>query len=49
MLSILISSSKGLEGIGALNHLPLRGRESLSSCLRLRLELRLSKTEHRSS
>jgi hypothetical protein len=30
-LNILISSSKGLEIVGALNHLALRGRESLSS------------------
>jgi hypothetical protein len=30
-LNILISSSRGLEIIGALNHLMLRGSESLSS------------------
>jgi hypothetical protein len=33
-LNTLISSSRGLEIVGALNHLALRGRESLSSCLR---------------
>jgi hypothetical protein len=32
-LNTLIPSSKSLEVIGALNHLTLRGRESLSSCL----------------
>jgi hypothetical protein len=48
-LNTLISSSKSLEVVGALNHLTLRGRESLSSCLRPWLKLRLSRTEHRSS
>jgi hypothetical protein len=38
-LSILISSSRGLEVIEALNYLPLWGRESLSSCLLLLLKL----------
>jgi hypothetical protein len=33
-LNTLISSSRSLEVVGALNHLTLRGRESLSSCLR---------------
>jgi hypothetical protein len=33
-LNILIPSSRSLEVVGALNHLTLRGRESLSSCLR---------------
>jgi hypothetical protein len=33
-LNTLISSSRSLEIIGALNHLTLWGRESLSSCLR---------------
>jgi hypothetical protein len=30
-LKILISSSRGLEIVGSLNHLALRGRKSLSS------------------
>jgi hypothetical protein len=33
-LNTLIPSSRGLEVVGALNHLRLWGRESLSSCLR---------------
>jgi hypothetical protein len=33
-LNTLIPSSSGLEVVGALNHLTLRGRESMSSCLR---------------
>jgi hypothetical protein len=33
-LNTLISSNRSLEIVGALNHLTLRGRESLSSCLR---------------
>jgi hypothetical protein len=33
-LNTLIPSSKGLEVVGALNHLTLWGRESLSSCPR---------------
>jgi hypothetical protein len=32
-LNTLIPSSRGLEIVGALNHLMLWGRESLSSCL----------------
>jgi hypothetical protein len=32
-LNTLIPSSRGLEVVEALNHLTLRGRESLSSCL----------------
>jgi hypothetical protein len=32
-LNTLIPSSRGLEVVGALNHLTLWGRESLSSCL----------------
>jgi hypothetical protein len=48
-LNTPISSSRSLEVVGALNHLTLRGRESLSSCLRPWLKLRLSRTEHRSS
>jgi hypothetical protein len=48
-LNTLILSSKSLEVVGALNHLTLWGRESLSSCLRPWLKLRLSRTEHRSS
>jgi hypothetical protein len=48
-LNTLIPSSRSLEVIGALNHLTLWGRESLSSCLWPWLKLRLSRTEHRSS
>jgi hypothetical protein len=48
-LNTLIPNSRGLEIIGALNHMTLRGRKSLSSCMRLRLKLQLSRTEHRSS
>jgi hypothetical protein len=48
-LNTLISSSRSLEIVGALNPLTLRGRESLSSCLRPWLKLRLSRMEHRSS
>jgi hypothetical protein len=48
-LNTLILSSRSLEVVGALNHLMLRGRESLSSCLRPWLKLRLSRTEHWSS
>jgi hypothetical protein len=33
-LNTLIPSSRGLEVVGALNHLTLRGREYLSSCMR---------------
>jgi hypothetical protein len=33
-LNTLIPSNRSLEIVGALNHLMLRGRESLSSCLR---------------
>jgi hypothetical protein len=48
-LNTLIPSSRSLEVIGALNHLTLWGRESLSSCLWPWLKLRLSRTEHMSS
>ncbi len=48
-LNTLIPSSRSLEVVGALNHLMLWGRESLSSCLRPWQRLRLSKMEHRSS
>jgi hypothetical protein len=48
-LNTLIPSSMSLEVVGALNHLTLWGRESLSSCLRPWQKLRLSRTEHRSS
>jgi hypothetical protein len=48
-LNTLIPSSRSLEVVVALNHLMLWGRESLSSCLRPWLKLRLSRTEHRSS
>jgi hypothetical protein len=33
-LNTLIPSSRNLEVVGTLNHLTIRGRESLSSCLR---------------
>jgi hypothetical protein len=48
-LNTLIPSSRSLEVVGALNHLTLCGRESLSSCLRPWLKLRLSRMKHRSS
>jgi hypothetical protein len=48
-LNTLIPSSRGLEVVGALNHLTLRGRESLSSSLRPWQKPRLSRTEHRSN
>jgi hypothetical protein len=48
-LNTLIPSGRSLEVVGALNHLTLWGRESLSSCLRPWLKLQLSKTEHSSS
>jgi hypothetical protein len=48
-LNTLIPSSSSLEVVGALNHLTLRGTEYLSSCLRLWLNLWLSRMEHRSS
>jgi hypothetical protein len=48
-LNTLIPSSRSVEVVGALNHLTLQGRESLSSCLRPWLKLRLSRMEHRSS
>jgi hypothetical protein len=48
-LNTLIPSNRSLEVVGALNHLMLWGRESLSSCLRTWQKLRLGRTEHRSS
>jgi hypothetical protein len=48
-LNTLIPGSKSLEVVGALNHLMMRDRESLSSCLWPWLKLQLSRTEHRSS
>jgi hypothetical protein len=48
-LNTLIPSSRSLEVVGALNHLTLQGRESLSSCMWPWLKLRLSKMEHGSS
>jgi hypothetical protein len=48
-LNTLIPSSRSLEIVGVLNHLTLRGRESLSSCLWPWLKLWLSRMEHRSS
>jgi hypothetical protein len=47
-LSILIPSSRDLGIVGALNHLTLRDRKSLSNDLWPRLELWLSRSEHRS-
>jgi hypothetical protein len=48
-LNTLTPSSRSLEVVGALNHLMLWGRESLSSCLQPWLKLRLLRTEHWSS
>jgi hypothetical protein len=48
-LNTLIPSSRSLEVIGALNHLMLWGRESLSSYLCPWLKLLLSRMKHRSS
>jgi hypothetical protein len=48
-LNTLIPSSRSLKIIGALNHLTLWGRESLSSCLWPWLKLRLSRTKHKSN
>jgi hypothetical protein len=48
-INTLIPSNRSLEVVGALNHLTLWGRESLSSCLRPWQKLRLSRIEHRSS
>jgi hypothetical protein len=48
-LNPLIPSSRSLEVVGVLNHLTLRGREYLFSCLRPWLKLWLSRMEHRSS
>jgi hypothetical protein len=47
-LNALISSSRSLESVGALNHLTLWGGKSLSSYLWPWLKLRVSKMEHRS-
>jgi hypothetical protein len=46
-LNTLITSSRSLEIVRALNHFTLRGRESLSSYLRPWLKLWLSRTEYR--
>jgi hypothetical protein len=48
-LNTLIPSSRSLEIVRALNPLTLWGRESLYSCLRPWLKLRLSRMEHRAS
>jgi hypothetical protein len=48
-LNTLIPSNRSLDIVGALNHLTLQGRESLSSCLWPWLKLQLSRMEHRSS
>jgi hypothetical protein len=47
-LNTLIPSSRSLEIVGALNHMMLWGRESLSSYLWPGLKLWLSRTEYRS-
>jgi hypothetical protein len=48
-LNTLIPGSRSLEVVGALNQLMLRGRESLSSCMRPWLKLWITRMEHRSS
>jgi hypothetical protein len=48
-LNTLIPSGRSMEIVGALNHMMLWGRESLSSYLQPWLKLQLSRTEHRSS
>jgi hypothetical protein len=48
-LNTLIPSNRSLEVVGVLNHLTLRGRESLSSCLRPWQKQWVSRMEHRSS
>jgi hypothetical protein len=48
-LNTLTRNNRSLEVVGALNHLTLWGRESLSSGLRPWQKLRLSRMEHRSS
>jgi hypothetical protein len=48
-LNTLIPSSKSLQIVEALNHLTLRGRESMSSYLWPWLKLRLSRMKHMSS
>jgi hypothetical protein len=48
-LNPLISSSRSLEVVGALNHLTLWDRESMANCLWPWLKLWLSRTEHRFS
>jgi hypothetical protein len=48
-LNTLIPSSRRMEIVGVLNHLTLRGRESLSNCLLPWLKLRLRGIEHMSS
>jgi hypothetical protein len=48
-LNTLIPSNRSVEIVGALNHLMLRGRKSLPSCLQPWLKLRLGRMEHKSS
>jgi hypothetical protein len=48
-LHILTPSSWGVEIVGALNHMTLWGRKSMSSRLRSLLRLQLKRTEHMSS
>jgi hypothetical protein len=48
-MNTLIPDSGSLEVVGPLNHLTLRGRESLSSYLQPWLKLQLSRMEHRSN
>jgi hypothetical protein len=48
-LNTLIPSNRSLEIVGALSHLTLQSKKSLSTCLWPGLILRLSRTERRSS
>jgi hypothetical protein len=48
-LNTLIPSNRSLEVIGALNHMTLQSRESLSSGQRPWQKLRLSRMEHKSN
>jgi hypothetical protein len=45
-LSTLISGSRGLEVVGALNYLALQGKKSLSSWQRTQRKLWLSREKH---
>jgi hypothetical protein len=48
-INILIPSSRNLGGVGVWHYSALQSRISLPNYLRLQLEQRLSRTEHRSS